>query len=99
MISASKFSYNGRLTCKFVSFTLLLGTLTDDSVTNMLDFRARKGCADMGNTNIRRHTDGKEPLKAPCLRALDPEQVHLLRSQGRKEGCEQMAALFLKDRQ
>ena len=53
----------------------------------------------MGNTNIRRHTDGKEPLKAPCLRALDPEQVHLLRSQGRKEGCEQMAALFLKDRQ
>lgn len=26
----------------------------------------------------------KEPLKAPCLRALDPEQVHLLRSQGQE---------------
>ena len=31
-----------------------------------------------------RNTDGKEPLKASCLRALDPEQVHLLRSQGQE---------------
>ena len=51
MISASKFSYNDLLTCKFVSFTLLLGTLSDDGVTNMLDFRARKGCVNIGNTN------------------------------------------------
>lgn len=56
MISASKFSYNDRLTCKFVSFTLLLGTLPDDSVTNMLDFRARKGgVPKLKDTTLKTH--------------------------------------------
>ena len=65
MISASKFSYNDRLTCKFVSFTLLLGTLPDDSVTNMLDFRARKGGANIGNTNKYAGTQTEKNLRKP----------------------------------
>ena len=100
MISASKFSYNDRLTCKFVSFTLLLGTLPDDSVTNMLDFRARKGRVNIGNTNKYAGTQTERTFESPLPESLRPG-TSTPASQPRpgKEGYEQMAALFLKDRQ